>query len=442
MNCARLNFSHGDHATHRETARIVREVSSEARVPLSILADLQGPKMRIGVFKDGPIELKAGDPFTLTTAPIEGDQRMVSVTYDSLPRDVKPGDHIALDDGFVRLRVESVDGAQVNTVVEDGGHLSNHKGLNLPGVAVSAPALSDKDRDDLEFAISKLEADYLALSFVRSADDILQAKQLAGDTPIVAKIERPEALDCLSDIVDVADGVMVARGDLGVEVGAEKVPLTQKRIIREANANGKIVITATQMLDSMIRSPRPTRAEAADVANAVMDGTDAVMLSGETAAGRYPVQSVRMMDAIVREVEPDSVEALSKTVRDIKLGIHIDWEIPNAAALAAAVLTTHIPLEAVVVFTTDGRSAALLAEHRPSAPILAITSNAHVARRLALQWGVIPRLEVPPESLDETLRIATSVLVREKLCERGKAFAMVVGWPTSERTNTVKLHRL
>ncbi|MBT8470357.1 MAG: pyruvate kinase, partial [Deltaproteobacteria bacterium] len=330
----------------------------------------------------------------------------------------------------------------VHTVVEDGGTLSNHKGLNLPGVSITGPALTPKDRKDLAFAASVLEADYVALSFVRAADDVREAKILAGDVPVIAKIERPEAVDALSDIVEAADGIMIARGDLGVELGAEKVPMIQKRIIRETNAHGKIVITATQMLDSMIRNPRPTRAEAADVANAVMDGTDAVMLSGETAAGRYPVQALQMMDAIIREVEADYVEDLSREFRELKAGDEEDWSFANAAARAAAVLTTHLPLKAVVVFTQHGRSAGLLAEHRPRAPILAITSDVRVARRLSLEWGVIPRIEVPPESLDETLRIASSLLVRENLCQRGEAFAMVLGWPPSGRTNTLKLHRL
>jgi pyruvate kinase len=259
---------------------------------------------------------------------------------------------------------------------------------------------------------------------------------------VIAKIERPEAVASLSEIIEASDGIMIARGDLGVELGAEKVPLVQKRIIRETNARGKIVITATQMLDSMIRNPRPTRAEAADVANAVMDGTDAVMLSGETAAGRYPVQAVSMMDAIIREVESDYVEDLARECRARRNLGDEDWSFANAAARAAAELTTRLPLKAVVVFTPDGRSAGLLAEHRPRAPILAISSNVRVARRLALEWGVIPKLEVPPESLDETLRIATSLLVQEKLCRPGESFAMVVGWPVSGRTNTLKLHRL
>jgi pyruvate kinase len=290
--------------------------------------------------------------------------------------------------------------------------------------------------------VSELGADYVALSFVRSADDVLEAKSLAGDVPVVAKIERPEAVKSLDAILDAADGIMIARGDLGVELGSEKVPLIQKRIIRETNRRGKIVITATQMLDSMIRNPRPTRAEAADVANAVMDGSDAVMLSGETAAGRFPVQSVSMMDAIIREVESEYIDDLSRELGELQSVGDEDWPFSNAAARAAAILTRHLELKAVVVFTGDGRSAGLLAEHRPKAPIVAVTSNVRVARQLALEWGVLPRVEVPPETLDETLRIATSLLVREGLCRSGDAFAMVLGWPTSGRTNTVKLHRL
>ena len=442
MNCARLNFSHGERKGHQAVAKLVREAAREARKPMAILADLQGPKMRVGKFATGPIELAKGDRFALTTEAIAGDQDVVSVTYKSLPHDVNPGDTVALDDGLIRLRIESVDGNTVHTIVENGGPLSDHKGLNLPGVRVSAPALSEKDKSDLAFAISELEADYIALSFVRSAGDIVEAKKLAGDVPIIAKIERPEAVETLSDIVDVADGIMVARGDLGVELGAERVPVVQKRIIRLANRRGKLVITATQMLDSMIRNPRPTRAEAADVANAVMDGSDAVMLSGETAAGRYPVQSLQMMDAIIADVESDYVDDFSKEFHDLRDTDEDEWPFANAAARAAALLTTNLPLRAVVVFTQDGRSARLLAGHRPRAPILAVTSDVRVARRLALEWGVLSRVEVPPESLDETLRIATSLLARECLCKTGEAFAMVLGWPSSGRTNTLKLHRL
>lgn len=444
MDCARLNFSHGSHAQHAEMAAKVRAAAARARRPLAILADLCGPKMRVGRFADGKkVMLKEGATFVLTNdQSVLGTVERVSQSYEPLPRDVKPGDKILLDDGLLRLRVVSKTDVEVVTEVEIGGELSDRKGLNLPGVATSTPALTDKDRADLVFAVEELKVDYLALSFVRYAEDLVEAQQLAKGVPVIAKIEKPEAVEHLSAILDQADGAMVARGDLGVEVGSEKVPVIQKRIIREMNRRGKIVITATQMLDSMIRNPRPTRAEAADVANAVVDGTDAVMLSGETAAGRYPVESVQMMAAIAQEVERDWVEELARQTRDLKVVPNEDWEFPEAAARAAAVLSTHLPLKAIVTFTLDGRSARLVAEYRPRAPVVAITSSAAVAQRLALEWGVMPRVEVPPEDLEETLRIAGSVMAREGLAQKGDAFAMVVGWPVSGRTNTVKLHRL
>ncbi|MEM9067049.1 MAG: pyruvate kinase [Myxococcota bacterium] len=442
MDCARLNFSHGTHESHAEMAAKVRAAASRARRPLAILADLCGPKMRVGRFTNGSVELVAGAPFVLTPADVPGTVDRVSVSYAALPRDVKPGDGILLDDGLLALKVDRVDGDEVHCVVEVGGTLSDRKGLNLPGVDLSTPALTAKDEVDLAFAVNELRCDYLALSFVRSAEDVRRAQQLGGGVPVIAKIEKPEAIEDLERILDQADGAMVARGDLGVELGSEKVPLLQKRIIRETNSRGKIVITATQMLDSMIRNPRPTRAEAADVANAVMDGTDAVMLSGETAAGRYPVESVRMMATIAEEIETEWVEELSRQTRDLKIIAHEDWGFPGAAARAAAVLSTHLPLRAIVTFTQDGRSAGLLAEYRPRAPIVAVTSQPAVAQRLALEWGVLPRLEVPPEDLEEALRIAQSIVVREKLAARGDQFALVAGWPTSGRTNTVKLHQL
>ena len=423
-------------------AEKVRKAAQRARRPLAILADLCGPKMRIGHFANGPIELREGSPFVITTEQIQGSTERVSISYEPLPRDVSADDVLLLDDGLLRLRVTSTTTTEVHTVVEVGGELSDRKGLNVPGVDLSTPALTDKDRADLKFAVEVLQADYLALSFVRTANDVREAQALAAGTPVIAKIEKPEAIENLEAILDTAEGAMVARGDLGVEMGAEKVPLIQKRIIRETNRRSKLVITATQMLDSMIRNPRPTRAEAADVANAVLDGTDAVMLSGETASGRYPVQAVSMMAKIATEIESEWIEEYSRQVRDWKIVPHEDWEFPGAAARAAAVLCTHLPLKAIVTFTMDGRSASLLAEYRPRAPIIAVTSQTSVARRLALEWGVTPRVEVPPDDLSEVLRIASSLVVREGLGKKGDAFALVAGWPTSGRTNTVKLHRL
>ncbi len=440
MDCARLNFSHGSHEDHQKVATLLREVAARAGRPVAILADLSGPKMRVGRFPGGPIELIPGKPFVLTARDVPGDQNIVSVTYKPLPRDVRPGDAILLDDGLLKLRVERVEGEDVHTIVEEGGPLSNNKGLNMPGSALSAPALTDKDRVDAEFAVNTLQVDYLALSFVRTADDVRQAQAIAKGTPVIAKIEKPEALENLAEILDTADGAMVARGDLGVEVGAEKVPLVQKRIIRELNWRGKIVITATQMLDSMIRNSRPTRAEAADVANAVLDGTDAVMLSGETASGAHPIEAVKMMDAIVRDVENAHLADQDRSIAEPKLTDR--WDFESAGARAAALLSYTLPLKAIVTLTRDGRTGAKLSEYRPRAPIVAITPQVAAANRLALCWGVVPRLGLPAEDLEETLRIATSVLTREKVCEKGDAFALVVGWPSSAGTNTVKLHRL
>lgn len=443
MDCARLNFSHGAHEGHAAVAKRVREASQEARRAVALLADLSGPKMRIGRFLGGPVELKVGAPFTLTTRAVDGDVNCVSVTYEHLPKDVAIGNMILLDDGLLRLVVRSKTETDVVCEVVDGGTLSNNKGLNLPGAALSAPALTDKDRVDLKFAVEQIGVDYVALSFVRSADDVREAKALAGAVPVIAKVEKPEAVERFAEIADAADGVMVARGDLGVELGPEKVPLVQKHIIREINARGKLVITATQMLDSMIRNPRPTRAEVADVANAVLDGTDAVMLSAETASGRYPVESVRMMDSIVREVEADWLNETAETRREPKLvGEWAEWGFSNAAAKAAALLSFVLPLKAIVCFTAEGRTAGMLSEYRPKAPIIAITATSRVAQKMALEWGVRPHVEIPPEDPEETLRIASSLVIREGIAKTGDSIAFVVAWPVSERPNTVKLHRL
>ena len=444
MDCARLNFSHGDHDSHREMAERVRTAAAKARKPIAILADLCGPKIRIGRFANGSVELLAGSTFRLTSEAIEGSSDGVSVGYDALARDVEVGNRILLDDGLFVLRVEGIEGSDVVTRVEVGGTLSDRKGLNLPGTRLSTPSLTEKDRDDLSFAVHELKVDYLALSFVRSPDDVQEAQGLSNGTPVIAKMEKPEAIAHLEAIADAADGLMVARGDLGVELGSEKVPLVQKRIIRESTRRGKVVITATQMLDSMMRNPRPTRAEAADVANAVLDGTDAVMLSGETAAGKYPMRAVETMAAIIREVE-DAEERYGFTHRTepdkVFLGSE-GWELSNAAGRAAALLSYVMPLKAIVVFTRGGQTAQLISEYRPHAPIVAITPDPRVASQMALEWGVVPYIEVPPEDMEETLRIAAALLVREKIGVPGDTFAFVAGWPPSGRPNTVKLHRL
>lgn len=444
MDCARLNFSHGTHEGHLLMAERVRAAAVAARRHVAILSDMCGPKIRIGRFKDGAITLEEGASFRFTTEEIQGDADRISVSYPQLPQDVVVGDPVLLDDGLLRLRVTAIEGNDVVCEVEVGGALSDRKGLNLPGAKLSIPAVTDKDKIDLRFAVDTLKTDYLAISFVRSPEDVHEAKALAKGTPVIAKIEKPEAIEALEAIADVADGLMIARGDLGVEVGSEKVPIVQKRIIQETNKRGKIVITATQMLDSMIRNPRPTRAEAADVANAILDGSDALMLSGETAAGRYPKEAVQTMGAIITEVEAaDEGYGFSYQADfDQKIIAKDGWETSNAAGRAAALLSFVVDLKAIVVFTRGGHSAQLLSENRPKCPIVAITGAANIARRLALEWGVQPFVEIPPEDMEETLRTSTVVLVREKFAQHGDNFAIVSGWPPSARPNTVKLHSL
>ena len=438
MDCARLNFSHGAHAEHLATAERVREAGRAVGKPVSLLVDLQGPKIRVGVFADGPIHLLAGSEFVLTGREVPSSRARASVSYPALARDVKPGDMVLLDDGLLALQVTRIEGDDVVCLVQVGGMLSDRKGVNLPGAQLSVPALTDKDRLDLEFAVKEIRADYIALSFVRRAVDLREAKLLATGTPVIAKIEKPEAIDNLLSILDEADGVMVARGDLGVELGSEKVPMAQKRVIREANKRGKLVITATQMLDSMIRNPRPTRAEAADVANAILDGTDAIMLSGETAVGAYPLETVRMMDAITREAEREG--AAWRDVREL-LGLADEWEFASGAAHAAALLTYTLPLVAIVVATRDGKSAELLSSYRPRAPIYALSADARVAGRLASRWGIEPRVEPVAKDLD-SLRALSSRVLQEAGFAVGASYALVLGIPLGERTNTVLLQKI
>jgi len=440
MDCARLNFSHGDHESHAAMAAMVRTASQKAGRPVAILADLCGPKMRTGRFPGGPVELVDGATFTLSVIPRDGDVTGVSVTYTQLADDVEIGDAILLDDGLIKLVVDSIEKPHIYCKVEVGGTLSDNKGINVPGRRLSTPALTEKDKRDLAFAVDVLNVEFIALSFVRTAADIEEAQVLARGTPVIAKIEKPDALSNLAEILDVAQGAMVARGDLGVEMGAEKVPLAQKRIIREVNNRRKLVITATQMLDSMIRNPTPTRAEANDVANAVLDGSDALMLSGETANGRHPVLAVKMMAKIIHEVEEDWLTHVM-SAREM-VDMTEQWEFADAAARAAALMSFALPLKAIVVFTRDGRTGHLLSEYRPRAPIVALTADRHVANQLALHWGVIPRVDVPPDHLPESIRAATGLLVREGLCQVGDAFALVVGWPVTSGTNTIKLHRI
>jgi len=418
----RVNFSHGLADDHRTVVARIREAARRAGRHVAVLGDLSGPKIRCGTFAAGKVELVEGQGFTLTTRPVPGDATAVSTTYP-LANDLQVGDTVLLDDGLLRFRVKAVAGEDVVCTVEVGGELSDRKGINVPGARLSVPALTPKDHVDAKLA-AELGVDYLALSFVRTPSDLDEARALIGpDVPLIAKIEKPEAVVNLTAIIERSEGIMVARGDLGVELGPEKVPLVQKLAIRLANERNKLVITATQMLDSMIRSPRPTRAEAADVANAVLDATDVVMLSGETASGRYPVEAVKMMDAIVREVEGSE---LGRTAAGSSSTI-LEWNYASACAAAAAVTSRKTRLAGIVVFSKSGHTADQVAEFRPRAPIVAVSPTDAVAQRLALQWGVVPVVDPRDVTQADAVPRAEEVARAVLGAKAGDTVAIVVG---------------
>jgi pyruvate kinase len=442
MSVARLNFSHGSHDDHARMLQIVRAEADRRGKAIAALLDLQGPKIRVGKIANGQIELKPGAALTLTTEDILGDERRVSTTYLGLPRDVKVGDQILLDDGYLGLAVTQVTDKDVKTVVVTGGILKNNKGINLPGVDVSAPALSEKDRIDIGFAL-RHGVDYVALSFVRRPEDVHEAKRLLTvdqvSIPVIAKIEKPQALDRLGDIIDASDGIMVARGDLGVELGPEKVPLWQKRIIEETNKRGKIVITATQMLESMITQPRPTRAEASDVANAVLDASDALMLSGETASGLYPVDAVKTMARIIEEIERSAYYRASVEIPDIQLAVPA-----NAIAHAAMTAARAMKLKTIVAVSESGGAARLVSEYRPDANIVALTTNEVSFRRLALIWGVTPVLISPAATTEELIDRVEATLIERNLAVPGENVLITMAVPVGSgmQTNVLKIHQI
>jgi len=442
MNVARLNFSHGTHEDHAKMLATVRSEADKRGKAIAALLDLQGPKIRVGKIKDGQMELRPGMELTITTEPILGEGQRVSTTYQMLPNDVKIGDHILLDDGYLSLAVTGVADREVHTVVIAGGILKNNKGINLPGVEVSAPALSEKDRIDIGFAL-RHNVDYVALSFVRRPEDVIEAKRLLTvdnvSIPVIAKIEKPQALERLGDIIDVSDGIMVARGDLGVEMGPEKVPLWQKRIIEETNKRGKIVITATQMLESMITQPRPTRAEASDVANAVLDATDALMLSGETASGLHPVEAVRTMARIIEEIEKSAYYKAEHEVPDIQLAVSA-----NAIAHAAYTASKAMKLRTIVAVSDSGGAARLLSEYRPEANIVVLTTNEVSFRRLALVWGVTPVLIGPSATTDELVDRVEATLIERNLALPGENVLITMAVPVGAgtQTNVLKIHQI
>ena len=435
MNVARVNFSHGTHEQHAKTIAMVRRLAEQAGKPIAILGDLQGPRIRIGDLSE-PITLSVGDDIVLVH---EGHERgsEIPVTYDQLAHDVHVGDRILVDDGLIELVVLEVSGERVKARVLNGGPLKSHKGLNLPGIQVSAPSITEKDAADIRFAVEQ-QVDYLALSFVRRAEDIEGLKKMIPTwLPVVAKIEKDVALHNIEAIVRATDAVMVARGDLGVELPFEAVPGAQKRIIRLAVRYGRPVITATQMLESMIEHPRPTRAEASDVANAIMDGTDAVMLSAETAAGAYPRLAVEAMTRIIKEIETHPPVAPFAGAQQGN-GI-VTTEVAIAAATVAAVDMLAAPL--VVVFTKSGFSARVVSSKRPPVPILALTDEARTYRQLALVWGVVPQLVPHCADYDEMMDQTKGVVVRRELATPGDRIIVTAGVPfdTPGTTNLLKV---
>ena len=438
MDVARLNMSHGDQATHAAVVERIRDAAAKTGRSVGILVDLQGPKIRLGTFAEGSVLLREGDAFVITTDDVVGTRDIASTTYSGLAGDVKAGDLILIDDGRVCLRAISVEGSMVRTMVLEGGRISDHKGINLPGVPVSVPAMSEKDHDDLRWAL-KAGIDWVALSFVRSADDfdVVQAvmNEVGISVPVIAKIEKPQAVDNLEEIVDRFDAIMVARGDLGVELPLEMVPLVQKRAIVLAREAAKPVIVATQMLESMVSMSRPTRAEASDVANAVLDGTDALMLSGETSIGAHPIASVETMARIISAVENEALEQMDS----------VNTEPRNkgeAIASAATSVGAAINAEALVAFTQTGTSAHLVARYRSPIPIYAFTPVEEVRNRLTLVWGVETFLVPPVVHTDQMVRQVDAALLDMGRVERETSVVIVAGSPPGipGSTNAMRVH--
>ncbi|WP_149402316.1 pyruvate kinase [Dictyobacter arantiisoli] len=445
MNVARLNFSHGAHDVHAAVIERVRKISERLGMPVAILQDLQGPKIRVGALQQ-PVSLVDGSTVTITTRTVTGTSQLIPTTYQNLPQDVKIGDRILLDDGLMELRVLEFNDTDVQCLVINGGLLKQHKGINLPGVNVSAPSLTEKDLEDLRFGVAN-DVDYVALSFVRAAKDVIEAKEhikaLQAEyhtggrqepIPLIAKLEKPEAVQNLDEILAVVDGAMVARGDLGVEMAPEQVPLIQKHIITRCNELGLPVITATQMLESMITNPRPTRAEVNDVANAVLDGTDAVMLSAETSVGAFPIEAVAMMGRIAREIELNGNTAILPHCERLSQ--------EHAVSHAARALAEEASVKAIVVFTRSGLSAHLISKDRPLTPIFAYTPSIHVYRRLALWWGISSHTIPLSGTTDELISVVEQRLLDDNLMQKRDNVVIMGGLPIASevRTNFVKLH--
>ena len=441
LDVARLNLSHGSHADHLHSYQLVRAGSDAIGRSVGVLADLQGPKIRLGEFPGGPVQLTAGDEFTITTDDIPGDRHEASTTYQGLADDVRAGDRILIDDGNVQVDVTGVAGTRVRTRVVVGGRVSDHKGINLPGIAVSAPALTAKDQEDLRWALAA-GVDIVALSFVRSPDDAMLARKIMNEVgrsrvPLIAKIEKPEAVRVLPEIVDAFDGIMVARGDLGVELPLEQVPAVQSRAIALARERARPVIVATQMLESMISAPRPTRAEVSDVAGAVVEGADAVMLSAETSVGAYPVETVATMARIVSAAEDNSLRAEHSLTR-------MPTTTGGAIARAAAEVGAIVGAKALVAFTMTGETARRLARYRSPIPLLAFTTEPATRSQLALTWGVETFIVPAVRHTDDMVHEVDSALVQLGRCAIGDKIVIVAGSPPGSpgKTNALRVHRI
>lgn len=442
MDAARLNFSHGTYDEHKFKIQMVKDLRCELDLPISIILDTKGPEIRTGKFEEGAVQLVEDQEFTLTTREIMGNNEICSISYEGLPGDVMAGDRILIDDGLVELIIDRISGQDLICTVKNGGEVKNYKGVNVPGVKVKLPAITDKDKADIEFGISQ-DIDFIAASFVRRAADIKEMRWLLRDRGaehirIIAKIENKEGVDNIDEIIKAADGVMVARGDLGVEIPAEMVPIIQKRIINKCNKQGKFVITATQMMDSMMRNPRPTRAEVADVANAIFDGTDVIMLSGETAAGKYPVEAVRRMVEVAETAEEnlDYEEMLADRIPER------NKSITNAIGYATCTSAYGLKARAILTPTSSGHTASVVAKFRPKAPILAFTLTGRIARRLSLVWGTYPFVIKSKQTPEEIHRIAIENALEHKLLDKGDTIVITAGVPVGVigNTNMMRIH--
>ena len=442
MNAARFNFSHGDHASHLELLNRLKAIRDAMGRPVATILDTRGPEIRIKSFVSKSIELKAGASFTLTTEELVGDETRVSVTYSNLHQEVEPGQQILIDDGLVAVQVEHIEGRDIVCTVVNGGPLSANKSINIPGARIQLPALTERDADDIRFGAAN-DFDYVAASFVRRASDVAAIRKVLHDCggdgmKIIAKIENQEGVDNLDEIVAAADGIMVARGDLGVEIPAARVPILQKEMIRKCQAAGKIVITATQMLDSMIRNPRPTRAEVSDVANAVFDGTSCVMLSGETASGKYPVEALSAMVGIVTEAE----ESINYWERFNKNGGSAKGSISDAITHTCCLTAMDLDAKAIVAATNSGHTARMIARFCPACPVAALTMHDKVRRQMALYWGVIPFLVGEVNSTDRIFSLCAETAVKEGLVQDGDTVVITAGVPLGRTgyTNLLKAH--